>query len=131
MFTGVLLDNLTGKIVPAGQYVSFSNDKKKYFASVQPDGLDGEEWYVYTGNGVLIWKGLSGISKRHPKDKYEYFVADLDNPRWNSAEELEADLLCSADRDKPMTDKTTVALRLVGKRWAWLPEVTCPEVPGP
>ena len=131
LFTGVLLDNATGKIMPAGEYVSFSNDKGKYFAPVQPDGLDGEEWYVYAKSGSLIWKGLSGISERHPKYKYEYFVAELDNPRWNSAGELEANHVCSADRDIPTKERTTVTLKLVGKKWAWLPRMHCPEIPAP
>ncbi|MBI5586316.1 MAG: hypothetical protein HY892_21100 [Deltaproteobacteria bacterium] len=131
VFTGVLLDNNTGQTRAAGQYVSFSNDQKKYFASVQPDGLDGEKWYVYGKSGTLIWKGLSGISGRHPQYQYEYFVAELVNPRWNSAGELEANYVCSDDRNSPTKQRNKVTLKLVGKKWAWLPRVFCPEIPGP
>jgi hypothetical protein len=121
VFTGVLMDNATGKVMPAGEYISFSIDKKKYFSTVQPDGLDGQEWYVYSRNGNLIWRGLSGISEIHPKYKYEYFVAELHNPSWNTAGELEATCVCSTGNEK----ETIVTLKLVRKNWAWLPNVSC------
>jgi hypothetical protein len=127
VFTGVLLDNVTGKIMQAGHYISFSNDKKKYFSTVQPDGLDGEEWYVYTRNGNILWKGLSGISGKHPKYNYEYIIAELSNPRWNSEGELQATHVCAVDKGTSKKE-TTVTLRLVGKKWLWLPRISCPEV---
>lgn len=41
---GVLLDDATGRVLPAGETVIFSGDGQRYFASVQPEGLDGNEW---------------------------------------------------------------------------------------
>lgn len=130
-FTGVLVDNATGKVMPAGQYVSFSKNKKKYFSTIQPDGLDGEEWYIYTRDGKLIWKGLSGISQKHPKYEWEFFVVELSNPRWNSVCELEATGICASERDKVNKKETTVTLKLIGKKWEWLPKVSCPKIEGP
>lgn len=123
IFTGVLLDNATGKLIPAGDYVSFSNDKKKYFATVQPNGLDGQEWYLYSRDGTLIWKGLSGISENN--GRYEYFIAELDDPRWSAGGELQSTLVCAADQSKR---KTTVTLTLTGNKWEWLPIVACPKI---
>jgi len=125
IFTGVLLDHITGTVMPAGQYVSFSKDKKKYFATVQPDGLDGEEWYVYTKDGKLEWKGLSGISQKHPKFNYYFFVVELSSPRWNADGLLEAIGKCTAGKDR-QENETTVRLKRIGPRWEWLPKISCP-----
>jgi hypothetical protein len=129
IFTGVLVDNSTGAVMPAGQYVSFSKDKKKYFATVQPNGLDGEEWYVYTKDGQLEWKGLSGITQKHPKFNYDYFIVELSKPRWNSEGKLEAIGKCSTEIDN--NKETTVRLELVGKKWEWLPKISCPKFRAP
>src|SRR4051812_16096684 len=39
MSEGVLLDNATGRTLPAGERVLFSPGREKYFASRQPNGL--------------------------------------------------------------------------------------------
>jgi hypothetical protein len=122
VFAGVLLDNTTGKLIPAGEYVFFSSDKKKYFASVQPNGLDGEEWHLYSRDGVPIWKGLSGILGNN--GRYRYFVAELDDPRWSADGEFQATLTCTADKNKR---KTTVTLTFVKTNWEWLPRIECPK----
>ncbi|MFI5119657.1 MAG: hypothetical protein ACHQM4_04550 [Thermoanaerobaculia bacterium] len=126
--TGVLLEDATGKTTEAGEYVAFSRDKSKYFAAVQPDGLDGQEWYVYWRNGTRIWKGLSGITAVHGRLGYRYFSAVLENPRWNLAGELEATHACEAGRRKPGQRETTVTLTRSKGAWVWLPEVECPKV---
>ena len=128
LFTGVLVDNTTGKIMPAGEYVSFSNDEKKYFAIAQEDGFDGEYWYVYARNGSLIWKGLSGISEKHPKYKYDYFVAEFHNPRWNSVGDLEANCMCSTNKKTANQRETIVTLKRVERKWVWLPMISCPRI---
>lgn len=58
---GLLLDDRTGRTLPAGELVAFAPDKTKYFISRQPDGFDGKEWRVYSRGGKLLWKGVSGI----------------------------------------------------------------------
>lgn len=131
LFTGILVDNASGKILPGGEKVSFSSDLSKYLAQVQPDGLDGEEWYVYQRNGQLVWKGLSGISEHHPKLNYDYFIVELSAPKWNGQGELEATGICASEREKAKKKETTVTLKRVGRSWKWLPELLCPKTSMP
>lgn len=121
VFTGVLLNHATGKILPAGKAVVFAPDKR-YFASVQPDGLDGEEWYVFSQTGVRQWKGLSGISAKHPTLKYDYFIATLEEPHWSASGELQATLKCSQGKRPP----TLATLTHKDGQWTWQPTVACP-----
>jgi hypothetical protein len=121
VLTGVLLDHTTGKVLPAGQRVVFAPGGSGYFATVQPDGLDGEEWYVYSIRGAQIWKGLSGITAKHPKLKYDYFIASLEEPRWSASGELQATLKC-ADGNHAAT---VVTLKRKGAGYAWQPAVAC------
>jgi hypothetical protein len=122
IFGGVLLNHTNGRLLPAGQHVLFAPDTVRYFATVQPDGLDGEEWYVYSIRGVQVWKGLSGITAKHPSLKYDYFIATLEAPHWSARGELQATLTCTSGAHSV----TTVTLR--GKRgiYAWEPLVACP-----
>ena len=119
---GVLLDDATGRVLPAGETVIFSGDFQRYFASVQPEGLDGNEWHVYSRDGTEIWKGLSGISAKHPTLGYDYFIATLESPRWSAANELEATLKCASGD----TTAHTVMLRPVKGGYNWSPAVHCP-----
>lgn len=121
MFTGVLLDTATGKLLPAGQVVMFAPDSARYFATQQPDGLDGEEWLVYSGTGTRIWKGLSGISAKASGGSYDYFVATLEAPHWTSQGELSATLRCASDT----TRTSAVTLRRTAARYSWVPAVHC------
>jgi len=122
VFTGVLLDDATGRILPAGQEVLFAPDRTKYFATVQPDGLDGQEWYLYARDGSLIWRGESGITDHHPSAKYDYFIATLDQPRWSNAGALQSTLLCAIG---PPGRSATVTLTRGKSGWRWLPHVVC------
>lgn len=121
-FSGILLDHTTGKVIPGGLEVQFAPDRSRYFATAQPDGLDGEEWFVYSAAGAKLWKGVSGITAKHPKLKYDYFIATLSAPRWSPSGELEAQLTCTQGTRSP----TTVKLLKVGGGYAWQPSVTCP-----
>ena len=125
LFTGVLLDTATGRLLPAGQTVTFSPDTSHYFATQQPDGLDGEEWLLYSRRGVRLWKGLSGIVAKATPGGYEYFIATLEAPRWSSRGEVEATLRCAADT----TRTTAVTLVATGGRYRWMPTVECRETP--
>lgn len=69
-----------------------------------------------------IWKGLSGISAKHPTLGYEYFIATLDSPRWSAENELEATLKCASGD----TTAHTVMLRPVKGGYNWTPAVNCP-----
>jgi len=122
LFTGVLLDHATGKIMPAGEQVSLAPDGTVYFASAHANGLDGELWYLYARDGSLIWSGLSGISEQHPEYEYEYFIATLSQPRWSSAGELQATLTCAT---RPAGLSATVTLTRDNDEWTWLPVIRC------
>jgi hypothetical protein len=122
IFTGVLLNQTTGKLLPAGQAVIFAPDMQRYFATVQPDGLDGEEWYLYSVSGTTIWKGLSGITAKHPSLKYDYFIATLDAPQWAASGELQATLKCTSGKHAT----TSVTLRRQRGEYVWTPAVSCP-----
>lgn len=107
LFTGVLMSESNGKILDAGQLVIFSPDRKKYFASRQPDGMDGTQWFIFTLAGKLEWQGDS--------------MADtLVEPTWNAEGEFQAKYRCGDE------DYKTVILTKSGKEWSWVPETKCP-----
>jgi hypothetical protein len=125
LFTGVLLDSTSGKVLPAGQTVIFAPGSARYFATQQPDGLDGEEWLLYSRAGSRLWKGVAGILAKSLQGNWDYFIATLERPHWSAAGELEATLRCAADT----TQTTAVTLRAEAKRYAWVPTVRCPANP--
>src|SRR5579863_9041971 len=53
IFTGVMLDDKTGSLLPAGEAVLFSPDRRLYLAYEQPDGQDGETLKLYKRTGVM------------------------------------------------------------------------------
>ena len=124
VFGGVLLDQATGRVLPAGTRVAFSPDLSQYFAASQLDGLDGENWHLYSISRGRLWKGLSGITARDHKLDYEYFVAELSNPHWSAQNQLQATLTC-ADKSR----SATVTLSRRGTTFVWLPALACPTVP--
>ena len=123
--TGVLLDTATGRLLPAGQMVSFSPDTTRYFATQQPDGMDGEEWLLYSRRGVQLWKGESGISAKSASLGYEYFIATLEAPHWSPRGQVEASLRCVNDT----TRTTMVSLVASGARYRWTPIEHCHAIP--
>jgi hypothetical protein len=123
LFTGVLVDTLTGRVLPAGHTVIFAPDTTRYFAAQQPGGLDGEEWLLYTRGGARIWKGLSGVEAKSPTGSWTYFIATLEQPRWSTAGDLQATLRCADDTTK----SAVVTLRFSRGRYRWMPAVACPS----
>jgi hypothetical protein len=107
LFTGILMSETSGKVLDAGQVVIFSPDGKKYFASRQPNGMDGSEWFIFTVSGELEWQGNS--------------MADtLIEPNWSSAGKFQARYRCGDE------DYKDVVLTKMGKEWGWVPEPKCP-----
>ena len=53
-FTGVLLDDKSGKLLPGGKSVLFSPDQERYLALEQPDGQDGETIKLCTRDGAVL-----------------------------------------------------------------------------
>lgn len=107
LFTGVLMSESSGKILDAGQLVIFSPDGNKYFASRQPNGMDGSEWFIFTVTGQMEWQGNS-------------ITDTLVEPGWSEDGKFQAKYRCS--------DEEYISLTLTksGKQWEWVPEPKCP-----
>jgi len=88
LFTGVLLDDRIGRILPGGQTVMFSLDRRYYLAYDQPDGQDGEMIKLYTRSGVKIWEGYNGILSRDGKS----VVTNFERMHWDGHNRLQAEV---------------------------------------
>jgi hypothetical protein len=82
LFTGALLNDRTGALLPAGQTVLFSPDLKFYLAYEQPDGQDGETIKLYTRGGILLWKGYNGILTADGKSVVAESSPTCSGPAW-------------------------------------------------
>jgi hypothetical protein len=109
--TGALLDDATGRLLPAGETVIFSPDRRQYLAYEQPDGLDGSAITLYRRDGRRLWTGYAGIlSSSHT------IVASFDPIRWNARGQM------VAEATGPGAEKAgtyTLAQRKDGQ-WAWI-----------
>lgn len=119
-FTGVLVDEATGKTSPGGMEVLFSHDRRSYLATEQPDGLDGERWKIYGADGSLTWSGYSYIPLENDEGE---FAATLHMPAWNEAGEFTAIAQCIGNLDT----QWPVKLTKVRDKWQWLPARRCEE----
>jgi len=118
LFTGVLLDDTTGSLVPGGEAVLFSPDQHFYLAYEQPDGLDGESLKLYKRNGVMLWEGYDFIESPDG----ESVIVDSENMRdmrWDKQNRPQATLYLRGGKT------TTVTLMRDDKgKMDWLPRVT-------
>jgi hypothetical protein len=119
-FTGVLINETTGAQIPAGETVAFSYDRRAYFATRQPDGLDGEEWEIHFADGRVSWTGFSFI--RNP-DSPNYAYAELDEPHWLSSGVFVARATCMSDRNRQW--RVMLSKNAYGQ-WDWDPIKPCP-----
>lgn len=117
-FTGVLVDEATGRKTDAGPEVLFSNDRRAYFAETVPAGLDGQVWTIRAVDGTTSWKGYSFIETT--KGTFDIL---LDTPAWTDTGAFTAMAQCASD-DKL---RWKVQLTKVGGQWQWLPKRTCPK----
>ncbi|WP_162877996.1 hypothetical protein [Trinickia diaoshuihuensis] len=86
-FSGQLIDERTGKILPGGQLVLFSPDRRGYFAAHREDGSQGDYWAIYWADGRLAWQHIDYFQiDAHEPDNYIRLV----NPAWTSHGELTA-----------------------------------------
>lgn len=91
LFGGVLVNTRDGKLLPGGETVLMTSDYRRYLAMVQPDGLDGQVWKIYQGNGKLLWSGYDFV----PDAKREgYMTHQLQNPHWSVQRHLQAEAYC-------------------------------------
>jgi hypothetical protein len=114
VFTGKLLDDRSGDVLPGGHVVLFSPDMKYYLAYEQPDGQDGETIRLHTRNGTLLWKGFNGILSPDGIT----LVADFERMEWDLQNRPRA----SGRLENGKTFTVTLTQGSNGK-WEWLPHV--------
>jgi len=110
-FTGALLDDVTGALLPGGQDVLFTTDQQDYVAYEMADGDTTEILKVYRRNGEILWTGHNGFTSA---DNGSVVVA-FHNLHWNSQNRL-GTLAVPADGAKPFT--ITLTPNRSGK-WNW------------
>jgi YD repeat-containing protein len=115
LFTGALVDDVTGALLPGGQKVLFSKNAQYYLAYEQPDGQDGETIKLYKRNGTLLWKGYNGFLSADGKD----VLANFEDTHWDDQGRLQA----IARREDGKTQTVTLTEGSAGK-WDWLPHVS-------
>lgn len=117
-FSGILVDELTGQQMQAGQEVLFSDDGQRFAAFEQPDGLDGRTLRIYQRNGVLLWQGYDFI-----EGKKGYMLANFNENylHWNKKQQLQGEAVCLSGEKFGLVTLTEQARG----DWAWLPKVHC------
>ncbi len=121
-FTGTLINEATGAVTDGGQQVILSADRRAYFATTQPDGLDGEEWRIHFANGNVSWSGYSFI----PDEVHAgYASAYLSKPQWQPKGTFTALAMCAEALDRQWLVTLT---KLADGSWDWRPKGKCPPV---
>jgi hypothetical protein len=115
LFTGALIDDLTGALLPGGQKVLFSKNAQYYLAYEQPDGQDGETIKLYRRNGTLIWEGYNGFLSSDGKD----VLANFEDMHWDEQNRPQA--IARLNGGKAQT--VTLTEGSAGK-WDWLPHIS-------
>jgi hypothetical protein len=118
VFSGVLIDDITAKQIPAGQDVLFSDDEQLYAAFVQPDGLDGRELSIYTRDGIVLWHGYDFIEAQK-----DHILATFDEGylHWNKKNQLQGVAVCVTGKKFGLVTLTDQG----DGEWTWLPNVHC------
>jgi hypothetical protein len=108
LFTGELIEEKSGHVLPGGLQVIFSPDRRAYLAVEQENGIDGTDWTIhYADSGKISWKGYSFIASTNPS-------IELENPRWTEKGEFIATAHCWED-----VPDTTARLINVSGKWRW------------
>jgi hypothetical protein len=115
LFTGALVDETTGALLPGGQKVLFSKNAQYYLAYEQPDGQDGETIKLYRRNGTLTWKGYNGFLSSDGKD----VLASFEDMHWDDEDRLQA----IARTEDGKTQLVTLTQGRASK-WDWLPHIS-------
>src|SRR5579864_2042357 len=114
LFTGALLDDRTGALLPGGQKVLFSKNAQYYLAYEQPDGQDGETIKLYRRNGTLLWEGYNGFLSSDG-----IVLANFESMHWDDQNRLQA----IARLNDGKTQIVTLTQGSAGK-WDWLPHIS-------
>jgi hypothetical protein len=115
LFTGALVDEVTGVLLPGGQKVLFSRNAQYYLAYEQPDGQDGETIKLYRRNGTLLWEGYNGFLSSDGKD----VLANFESMHWDDQDRPQA----IARLNDGKTQSVTLTQGSAGK-WEWLPHIS-------
>ena len=115
LFTGALVDDATGALLPGGQKVLFSKNAQYYLAYEQPNGQDGETIKLYRRNGTLLWEGYNGFLSADGKD----VLANFENMHWDDHNRPQAIVRLSDGK----TQTVTLTKGNDGK-WQWLPRIS-------
>jgi hypothetical protein len=111
--TGELLFADSGRLVRAGYSVLFAPDRRRFLATEQDAGADGEHWRLVDADGKALWEGYAGTLTR--VDGIESMVSTFDRPRWNAQGELTARYACLSGGAHGVV---TLARSPAGT-WAW------------
>jgi len=109
-FTGTLVDDAKGSLLPGGESVLFSPNRKLYIAYSQPDGQDGETLSLYTRSGSLLWQGYNGFLSPDGT-----ILGNFENLHWDLENKLIAEITPNSQK------KNTVALTHRNGKWKWVP----------
>lgn len=120
LFTGKLINEANGQVTPGGERAVFSADRRAYFTSEQPNGLDGNVWNIYAIDGRRSWSGFNYIPLNGNRG---YKTAELSNPKWESNGEFSAEAYCVLRTET----KWKVKLVKIAGAWDWRPKRKCPE----
>jgi hypothetical protein len=112
-FTGMLMDDVTGKLLPGGEKVLFSPDRKQFLAYEQPDGQDGQTLKLYDHSGNLVWQGYNGILSPDRKT----VVAEFTDISWHGSR-----LVATASFSEKKKISFTLVLHADSSR-EWVPEL--------
>lgn len=112
-FSGVLLRDSTGQILPGGFHVVVAPDRVHYLARSQGDGMDGEQWEL------RVFK--TGQLLRHDVSP----EGDIDAVWWVSPTELRVRLQCPMLAAAPTNLGHVRVLKLTAAGWTWQPSFTC------
>lgn len=118
-YSGSLLLEESGQLIPAGHTVWFSPDAREILGIKQDAGVDGETWAVLDRTGQIIWTGYAGIVA--DVDGVETVVATFELPRWTKQGQLTARSVCTSSK----TQETVVLIRSASKGWGWNGHAKC------
>ena len=112
LFTGTLVDDQTGALLPAGQKVLFSPNQDYYLTFEMEDGDVTEVLKLYRRNGELLWSGHNGLTSMDGS-----LLATFRDLHWGTLDSVQA-VAVPAENAKPFG--ITLALRSSGQ-WRWAP----------
>jgi hypothetical protein len=110
-WTGALIDDTTGTVLPGGQKVLFSKSASFYLTYSQDDGRDGKTLKLYRRDGKLLWDGFDGLLT--PDGIYQ--TAYFEKMQWDDQERPQA-----VAHDIKSGNLQTVTLKQNGSnQWEW------------